>query len=340
MTDRPSSTALLVLGMHRSGTSAITGALCIAGADPGGSLLPAMQGVNPKGFWEHAEIVAIHERLLATLHSSWADERALPADWWHLPVIANCRDALAETLRSEFSSSPLWIVKDPRMCRLLPLWLDILTDIGAKPHFILCLRHPYEVALSLERRDGISLERSCLLWLVHMIDSVRWTRGHPRIVVTYDHLLADWRTSLRQIADGLSVPLQAGPAVAGKIDSFLEPVLRHHQLAQATAQCENRICQLAAEAYALMEHNDIDPLLPDRLTAIAAETEREASKVAPWAAELCALSNRNAELSSRVMELSAAHSTCLEEIARIKNSPSWRLTAPLRAFAMWGRKPD
>lgn len=339
MTPRQHNTALLVLGMHRSGTSAITGMLSIAGADPGGSLLPAMQGVNPKGFWEHAEIVAIHERLLAKLHSSWADERALPEDWWHLPVIADCRDALAETLRREFSASSLWIAKDPRLCRLLPLWLDILAGIGAEPRFVICLRHPYEVALSLERRDGISLERSCLLWLVHLLDSVRWTRGRPRIVVTYERLLADWRTGLRQIADGLSVPLQAGSAVAGKIDAFLEPALRHHQLEQAMAQCENRICQLAAEAYALMEQNDIDRL-PDRLTAIAEETEREAGKVAPWAAELCALTNRNSELSSRVMELSAANTACLEEIARIKNSPSWRLTAPLRALAAWGRESD
>lgn len=339
MTDRQHNTALLVLGMHRSGTSAITGMLSIAGADPGGSLLPAMQGVNPKGFWEHTKIVAIHERLLATLHSSWADERFMPVDWWHLPVIADYRKALAETLRREFSASPLWIVKDPRLCRLLPLWLDILAEIGAEPRFVLCLRHPYEVALSLEQRDGISLDRSCLLWLVHLLDSVRWTRGHPRIVVTYDHLLTDWRTCLRHIADGLSVPLQTGPAVAEKIDSFLEPALRHHQMKQATTQYENRICQLAADAYALMEHNDIDPLL-ERLTTIAAETEREVRKVTPWATELCALTNRNTELLSRVMELSAANTACLEEIARIKNSPSWRLTSPLRILTAWGRKSD
>ena len=72
------SRSIIVLGMHRSGTSALTGVLSYLGADPGPSLIPGIEGINPKGFWEHSEIVKVHNNLLTALGSSWDDERALP----------------------------------------------------------------------------------------------------------------------------------------------------------------------------------------------------------------------------------------------------------------------
>ena len=74
------SRAILVLGMHRSGTSAVTGALRLCGVELGTELMQPGSD-NPKGFWEHAGVVAIHERLLAALERSWNDPRPLPADW-------------------------------------------------------------------------------------------------------------------------------------------------------------------------------------------------------------------------------------------------------------------
>jgi hypothetical protein len=330
MTGCQRNTALLILGMHRSGTSALAGVLSLAGADPGSALLPAMQGINPKGFWEHAEIVAIHERLLATLNSSWADERPLPDNWLHLPETVAHRAALQSVLLRDFSRSPLWLVKDPRLCRLLPLWLDMLADIDTDPRFVLCLRHPCEVAASLARRDGIAAERACLLWLAHLLESERWSRGRPRAIVTYDRLLADWRVTLEQVAGALSLPLQADAAAARKIDTFLESSLRHHR--QQELSETGRLCRLAAETYALMESGGLDHRT-DQLAQIAAEVACAVREIAPWAAELCALYNRNRELSSRVMVLAAAKSAGEEEILRMKNSLSWRLTAPLRVLA-------
>ena len=171
MNTRSRNSALFILGMHRSGTSALTGVLSLLGVDPGPSLSPGMAGVNPKGFWEHQEIVTIHERLLGALDSSWDDARLLPADWWQLPEVTAFRSELLAVLRRDFTTSPLWLLKDPRLCRLLPLWLDIIDELGIAPHFILCLRHPNEVAMSLSRRDGISTEHATLLWLEHLVES-------------------------------------------------------------------------------------------------------------------------------------------------------------------------
>src|SRR5215472_599841 len=71
------STALVVLGMHRSGTSALTGMLHHLGVTLGENLMPATID-NPRGYWEHADIVKVHERLMASLGWDWHDVRSLP----------------------------------------------------------------------------------------------------------------------------------------------------------------------------------------------------------------------------------------------------------------------
>lgn len=329
--------ALLVLGMHRSGTSALAGVLSLAGIDPGPSLMPGVAGVNPKGFWEHQEVVAIHERLLGALHSSWDDERPLPASWWQLPEMATFRDELLLVLRRDFAASPVWLLKDPRLCRLLPLWLEILRLLDIKPNFVICLRHPGEVAMSLERRDGIPVERASLLWLEHLIDSERGTRNLLRTVVTYEQLLDDWRSTLRQIAAHLSIDLSLDSAGAGRIDAFLEPTLRHHHHEPAGTPGNSHIFALASEAYELATGKDIDAAT-SRFDAIREEATILADRVASWSAEICALKNKNAALKLRSMQLEAANTDLQAELVRVKATVSWQVTKPLRFLAFLWRK--
>ena len=75
--------ALFVLGMHRSGTSLMAGCLAALGVDFGTDMVPARKDVNEKGFFEHRQVLEVHDQLLALLGSDWADPCALPEDWWH-----------------------------------------------------------------------------------------------------------------------------------------------------------------------------------------------------------------------------------------------------------------
>lgn len=329
--------ALLVLGMHRSGTSALTGVLSLAGANPGPSLIPPAEGINPKGFWEHREIVAIHERLLAAMGTSWDDDRLLPESWWQFSDIARFRDQLLDVLRLDFSNCPFWILKDPRLCRLMPLWLEILSELKVRPHFIICLRHPLEVAKSLEHRDGIHSERACLLWLEHLIDSERWTRGHARTLVSYEQLLADWRLTVQRIVADISLPLQVDKAVEGQIDTFLEPALRHHHHADFNVPDSGSISKIAKEIYMVAKIGELDELT-ERLNRITEEIEQKARYVAPWSAEIRLLRNKNTELKLQVEQLITDSSTSKSELTRIKSTVSWRLTKPLRLLAFLWRK--
>lgn len=324
-TDKGESTAIIVLGMHRSGTSALTGVLSILGVNPGTSLLPGMQEINPKGFWEHAEVVAIHERLLTSLDSSWDDERPLPEDWWQRSEIARYRDELLVILRRDFTDCPLWILKDPRLCRLLPMWREILQELGVKSHFILCLRHPAEVAMSLGRRDGLNAVRASQLWLRHLLESESGTRNLSRAVVFYSQLLQDWRTALRQIIDTLGPRVVISEGTAEIINDFLEPSLRHHHSGLDAYEMDHRVCQLAVHAHDLVLHNPENEI-GEALAPIATEVNAIGQFVAPWTD----LNHENAMLRATAQQLSAVNTSLESELARVKSTYSWRVTAPLR----------
>ena len=185
--------------MHRSGTSALAGALHRLGVKLGDAMMPATTGINERGFWEHSDIVGVHERMLAALNSSWDDVRRLPDCWWRDDTVRPFRTELLGILRRDFSSAPLWALKDPRMCRLLPLWLDIIEEVGFTPHLIHIHRHPIEVSSSLEKRDGFSRIKAMFLWLDHNLSAERSSRGFDRVFIGYDRLLDNTRATLRHV---------------------------------------------------------------------------------------------------------------------------------------------
>lgn len=319
-----SNRCLIVLGMHRSGTSAVAGVLSMLGADAGSSLMPARED-NPKGFWEHADIVAVHEKLLAHLGSDWNDVRRLPDGWWQRADVSPYRDDLRAIVQRDFSRSALWILKDPRMCRLLPLWLEILRDVGARPHFVISLREPGEVARSLERRDGILAAEAQLLWLEHLLDAERWSRSYPRVTLTYDELLADWRAAALRLGQVLSLPIRIDdPRAVARIESFLEPSLRHHSNA-GQEEDDHVLAGLAREAYRLAR-----TVPPDRLGDALASLDERVSQigalVAPWTVRLRTVEKKLTDLEGR--------NAWLEEVvAAMSSSTSWRITGPLRAMS-------
>ena len=219
---------ILVLGMHRSGTSAVTRCLNLLGAEVGSKLLPPAED-NRSGFWEHADVVAIHEELLKDLGRVWHDARVLPEGWLLTAAARKARGKLARLMASEFDASALCAVKDPRLCRFVPLWREVLFESGLDAAALLVVRHPAEVARSLNARDGLRCETTCLNWLEHFAEAETATRGMPRSLLAYDELLADWRNAFARAGRALHVewpvPIEhAHPA----IDAFLDRTERHH----------------------------------------------------------------------------------------------------------------
>lgn len=228
--ERP-PTCVLVLGMHRSGTSALARTLNLLGVELGTRLMQAADGNNATGFWEHQGVVDAHETLLAALGMRWHDPRRLPEGWLTTPAAETARGEIRRILAEEFAGVPLWGVKDPRLCRLLPLWLPLLRELGIRPAAVHIIRQPLEIARSLERRDGLPRGQGLLLWLRHQIEAIRGSRDLDQAWIGYDELIADWRAAVAPVARQLGVGLSTPEADAGAaIDAFLVPSLRHHVL--------------------------------------------------------------------------------------------------------------
>lgn len=222
------STALFVLGMHRSGTSALTGLLHRLGVALGERLMPASED-NPRGYWENADIVAVHDRLMGSLGWTWDDTRSLPVGFERGKLAQEAARDLLVLAHRDFGGAALWGLKDPRLCRLMPLWSMFLAAEGVTPRYVLAVRHPLDVAASLTARDGIGATRALLLWLGHLLDAERATRGAPRVIVHYEELIGErgWRGVADEIAQALGIVWPRIDAAA--VDAFLAPELRRRR---------------------------------------------------------------------------------------------------------------
>jgi glycosyltransferase involved in cell wall biosynthesis len=218
--------AIIVLGMHRSGTSALAGVLGLLGARLPARLMPTRPD-NPKGHFEPGHIVAIHDRILASAGTTWSGWEEIPEAWFLSEPSQAFVDELVEAISEDYGAAALFMVKDPRMCRLMPLWYRVLDRIDVKPCFAIPLRDPVEVARSLQNRDNLPLAHGCLLWLRHVLDAERHTRGHPRVFLRYRDLLDGPRSVIDRMTTGLGVawPRQVENSL-GEIEGFLDPSLR------------------------------------------------------------------------------------------------------------------
>jgi hypothetical protein len=241
--------AVVVLGMHRGGTSALGGALQLLGVDFGQRLLTG-DNHNKKGYWEHPEIVVLHDELLSSLGSRWDDDQPLPADWLTRQITRDVSSRLIAVLQRDLGRSSLFGVKDPRLCRLMPLWFPIFQALRVEPHFVLVVRHPWEVAESLAKRSGIDHGKSYLLWLEHIVQAESATLGYERAFVRYEEMVNDPVTALARLRKQLGVNLRAPSRVRTLLQSFLDPSLQHHRLNKWEADnLRQPVPQLALDFY-------------------------------------------------------------------------------------------
>ena len=210
--------------MHRSGTSALGGALAPLGLTVGKSVM-APQRENPKGFYENNSLTKLHEKFLASIGSNWRDLAPVDEERFRGAVAARFQQKLIRLLIDEFGGNrPL--IKDPRMCRLMPLWVPLIKEHFPQARFILPIRHPVEVAHSLSRRGYLTVSQGLKLWVVHVLEAERTTRSFSRLFTTYDQLLEFPVETVLQLAKDLGLSTNVNiAAVIRQIDARL----RHHR---------------------------------------------------------------------------------------------------------------
>ena len=215
---------LIVLGMHRSGTSMLAGALDKAGVFFGKDFIPPQAHVNERGFWEHRDIVRINEDLLRSLGGSWHDPPRFGDDWRESTLIQKLLSEAVSLIRDEFLPHRLPGVKDPRICILLPFWQEVIERLGVEPFYVRVVRPPLEVAISLYRRDKIPPLLGLHLSRVYN-EAVEGSRIRADVTVEYRDLVHDPLTVISRISDCLGFDLDEK---AGElISEFVSPRLVH-----------------------------------------------------------------------------------------------------------------
>jgi len=227
-TSTSSKRLIVVLGMHRSGTSALTRWLGMAGVELGDKLLRP-ESDNPTGFWEDRRIVALNDRLLSALDLSW--HSVAPVDLTALPArkLSTFRARARKLLQALTFQTPVAAFKDPRTARLLPFWQPLFDEMDLSAEFLVVVRHPFSVMDSLERRHGFTRVKSELLWLGHVMPVLPRIWESTALVVDFDRWVDDTATQADRIRRAFKVPRPADldAAVGLYRDDFLSAGLRH-----------------------------------------------------------------------------------------------------------------
>lgn len=243
---------VVVLGMHRSGTSVLTRILNLLGCDLPATLLKA-DSTNEAGHWESVPIIRLNDRILESAGTNWYDWQEFYPDWFRSPKAAEFREEAIAVLGSEFGASHLFVLKDPRLCRILPFWLDVLDAAGVRPLVVSPLRNPLEVAASLAKRNGFDTGYGTLLWLRNVLDAESVSRGLPRVFTSFQGLRGNWRRVAREAQSKLGVVWPCKPEkAAAEIDAFISEDLYHHRISADVLLDDQSLPEWLGGAYGIL----------------------------------------------------------------------------------------
>ena len=282
-------TAVLILGMHRSGTSLLSSLVEALGISLGDRLIQGDMH-NPAGYFEDRDCVDIHDRMLAALGQPWNGEKGMlpfPAGWWRDPAMQPLVAELEAWIDTRPSSGEqVWALKDPRTTRFLPLWQELLQKRGITPRYLLAVRDPAEVVASVVRRDSVPAECVYRTWLRYNMEALLHAGPDLAGVFVYSDWFSDGIAQLQRLAAILGVSADEddcdailGRLVRGELRrqhdcAVPPPVWASHLYARLRSLSDHRpiynVPGLAAEAEycdALLRQGE-DPGTEGALTAV------------------------------------------------------------------------
>jgi hypothetical protein len=325
---------IAIAGMHRSGTSMITRALHDSGLHLIGSgaedLIDAAED-NPEGFWENKAIVACNDELLEATGGSWDNPPDLPPQAVDDPRVTHIAEASTAAIAA-LSEHDHWGFKDPRLCLTAAYWRDLVPDL----RFVICVRHPLEVALSLKRRNQNSYSLGLALWERYYASALATIPAELRVVTHYDTYFSDPEGEIARVCAFAGLT-PAPPRVrsdlrhhtigVGLTDAGASPSLRAlyadlcreagAPLAPEHPSDEGRVRRLILDGAVAERHADQRQAAIDRLEEREAEFRERIRELERERATLEAEHrNRVRELEARV---TAAHKQAADQLGALRN---------------------
>ncbi len=330
---------VIVLGMHRSGTSAVSRGLSTLGIELGENLHPPGAD-NPKGFWEDRAVLAINEALLARIGSAY-DQLGLVG--WELtdaPDISALQQQAGALFREKLRHGRCWGFKDPRTVRLLSFWKAVAEREACDVGYLIVVRNPISVAKSLQARNRFPLEKSYYLWQEHLVQAIIGTHGQLRVVVDYDLLLEQPGQQWSRVARALSLRPPDPAKLSAYTSDFLDAGMRHTHHSRMEFGLDPALPKPVSVAYDWLQKAARDEVALDD-TDFTQAFNRMQTALADMLPALRWMANQDREIS--LLERTVAqHNARLQEIYR---SRSWRCTRPLRLIehalrALARRRPE
>jgi GT2 family glycosyltransferase/glycosyltransferase involved in cell wall biosynthesis len=294
---------IVVLGMHRSGTSAVTRLINLMGAYVGPEQsLGAPASDNEKGFWERLDVKDLNEAVLTQLGRAWDDPLGLDLG----AIEGTFHDEFlhaAGAIVGEMNEHGTWVMKDPRLCLVMPLWRRLIE----RPIFVHVFRPPLEVARSLRARNGFALAKGVALWEAYTVQALRSSAGFLRVAVDFRKLMAEpvaFVSDLHERLTSVGVPNLRLPAEE-EVRAFVDDRLYHQR---SDSGLEDGLLNGAQSrlAGAMSDGSIFDWPEPPDLSATAEAIllhERARSEFQVWSQNA---ERAQAELLTRVDELQSA----------------------------------
>ncbi len=319
-----------VLSMHRSGSSMLMRVLNICGVYIGDSVIREKLLDNKKGHWENRKFLEINERILEIYGGAWEHPPQFPESWEDDERLNDLYTEARNAVDVLFEEADLIGFKDPRMCLTLPFWKKVV------PHmkYIIPIRHPQEVAMSLFKRNGIQIKDGIILWVIYWSEILHYTKDDKRIFVFYRDMVENPQREMQRIIDFMDHDAFYIDAKRQKIiDNFISPQLHHNR-------CNEKNDKLCNNIYEIIFYMTANALLTNSrelerdgkfyvLENLIAQKDQEiVSKNAQISQKDQEIVSKNAQISQKDQEIvskNAQISQKDQEIALIKSSKFWRL---------------
>lgn len=269
------SSIICVLGMARSGTSLTSMILSRLGVYFGPEEhLHGPYVYNPKGSWEHRLIRKVNEEIFSRLGGNWHHPPAFPPGWENASELEDLKERAQTMIQKDFAGAEVWGWKDPLTCVTLPFWQQLLPPM----QYVICLRNPMDVARSLERRDGFSLEKGFHLWLLYTRFALKYTLGQPRILVFSEDWIKGWQDELQRLARFLGNPKGAEQAeVKSIVQALIDENLWHYRSSIKGLSIALRVYENILQDD-LFKQYDIDRTLQEAIDLIGPEAAKKEAR--------------------------------------------------------------
>jgi hypothetical protein len=321
--ERPLGPCVLVVGMHRSGTSAVAGAIGALGfAMPQQDDRMDWPESNPE-HWESLALAVHDDNLLDRLGGSWDAPPDLLDGWERSSAISQLPDP-GPVLAAAFPDQGPFVWKDPRLSLLLPYWRPLLPDPLA---VILIWRSPLAVANSLRKRDDLDLAHGIALWERYNRSAIENLRGVNTYLASYESLLDNPKACVASVTSWLGsldqfVDIAGHWDIGGAIESVTDPDDQSKPDERILLDEQRQLVELLTSNHG--GHSPLD------IGAIGNES--------PWSG---AVIRARREYRSRELEAVrddlAVWKQAFENMA---GSTSWRITKPLRSVLNRSNKPE